>query len=54
MRDSRPRYGRNKCAVLNLDNINERGTHWVAYNKYGGSISYVDSFGTLEPKIELI
>lgn len=56
MRDNLPKSGPNKneCAVVNLDSINGRGTHWLAYSKHGGTVSYSDSFGDLPPPKELL
>lgn len=38
MRDNPLKCGSNsnESAVVNLDNINGRGTHWVEYSKYSG------------------
>lgn len=49
---SGPRY--NESAVVNLDDVDGPGTHWVAYDKRGGVITYFDSFGDLRPPSELI
>lgn len=43
-----------ECAVINLDDFNGPGTHWVAYYKNKNSIYYFDSFGNLPPPSELI
>lgn len=40
---------RNEAAVINLDNSENPGTHWVAYKKKGEVIHYYDSFGDLKP-----
>lgn len=55
MRDNLPKSGpnNNECAIVNLDSINGGGTHWVAYYKYGSTVSYFDSFGDLPPPTEL-
>lgn len=44
----------NECAVINLDDMNGPGTHWVAYYKKNGVAYYFDSFGNLRPPLELI
>lgn len=43
-----------ECGILNLDNKDGPGTHWVAYSKKGKNISYFDSFGNLQPPQELV
>lgn len=55
MRDTLPINGPNKneAAIVNLDSINNRGTHWVAYRKTGSNAIYYDSFGNLAPPREL-
>lgn len=42
-----------ECAVINLDSENSKGTHWVAYKKFGKKVNYFDSFGNLPPPLEL-
>lgn len=56
MRDRLPRSGplKNECGIVNLDSSTGSGTHWVAYYKKGNVIDYFDSFGNLQPPIELI
>lgn len=44
----------NECAILNLDDKNGTGTHWVAYKKVGKDVTYFDSFGNLKPPKELL
>ena len=43
-----------ESAIVNLDNSNGPGTHWVAYGKTKRNVVYFDSFGDLPPPIELI
>lgn len=45
---------KNECAVINLDDLNGPGTHWVAYLKKERDVYYFDSFGNLPPPVELI
>lgn len=45
---------KNECAIINLDDINGPGTHWVAYYKKHRYAYYFDSFGNLRPPLELI
>ena len=44
----------NECAIVNLDNEDGSGTHWVAYKKFGNKVIYFDSFGNLKPPEELV
>lgn len=55
MRDTLPKTGPlySESAIINLDSIHGSGTHWVAYKKRGGLVTYFDSFGDLPPPIEL-
>lgn len=32
---------KNECAILNLDDWDGAGTHWVAYKKYGNNIIFL-------------
>lgn len=43
-----------ECAVVNLDDFNGAGTHWVAYYKNKSDVFYFDSFGNLRPPQELL
>lgn len=56
MRNTLPKSGphKNECAIVNLDRVEGRGTHWVAYKKISNLVWYFDSFGNLKPPIELI
>lgn len=49
-----PKPNKNECAIVNLDDKNGPGTHWVAFKKIGTNIQYYDSFGQLRPPLELI
>ena len=44
----------NECVIINLDDKNCPGTHWVAYRKTGNNVTYFDSFGDLRPPRDLI
>lgn len=44
---------KNEMAIVNLDNSDGSGTHWVCYSKRGNIVKYFDSFGNLRPPIEL-
>lgn len=56
MRTSLPTGGvrRNESGIVNLDNAEGPGTHWVAYAKRGDRVIYFDSFGNLRPPRELV
>ena len=56
MRNSLPVKGpkRYESAIINLDDKEGPGTHWVAYKKSNNEIMYFDSFGNLQPPIDLI
>lgn len=53
MRDSLPKHPRRiESGILNLDT--SIGTHWVAYYKNNNYKEYFDSFGNLQPPLELV
>lgn len=56
MRNSLPENGSfiNEAGVVNLDDKDGMGTHWVAYRKNGSNVIYFDSFGNLRPPKELV
>lgn len=55
MRDKLPRKPREReCGVINLDSYRGIGTHWVAYYKNYDEIEYFDSFGNLQPPLEVL
>ena len=55
MRDSLPNKPfSQECGILNLDTSTGQGTHWVAFYKNKNVKEYFDSFGNLQPPIELI
>ena len=45
---------RNKNNIVNLDNADGLGTHWVAYSKRTDRSVYFDSFGNLQLPKELL
>ena len=54
MRDALPtKSHRNESGIVNLDNSENAGTHWVAYAKKGNNAVYFDGFGNLRPSREL-
>ena len=53
MRNQLPRKPRkNECGILNMDDSDGSGTHWVAWYKNGKFKFYFDSFG-VQPPLEL-
>lgn len=56
MRDTLPSSGpwKNENAIVNLDLNEGSGTHWVAYKKRANAVIYFDSFGDLQPPVEVI
>lgn len=55
MRDNLPKKPhRIECGIINLDVSSGPGTHWVAYNKINNNIDYYDSFGNLQPPVEVL
>lgn len=56
MRNAMPKKGprKNESAIVNLDDKEGPGTHWVAYEKKNREIIYFDSFGNLYPPQDLI
>ena len=55
MRDKLPKVPhRNESGIINLDNSEGFGTHWVAYQKCNSRVVYFDSFGNLQPPQEVI
>ena len=56
MRNALPSNGclYKESAIINLDDKDGPGTHWVAYRKNGNNVFYFDSFGDLRPPQDLI
>lgn len=56
MRNNLPISGvrENESGIVNLDDVDGPGTHWVAYIKRGNQAIYFDSFGNLRPPKELV
>lgn len=55
MRTALPSFAQeNESGVVNLDDHDGPGTHWVAYKKRGHQVDYFDSYGDLRPPRELI
>jgi len=45
---------RNERGIVNLNNAEGPGTHWMAYAKKGNRAIYFDSFDNLRPPKELV
>lgn len=55
MRNKLPKRCRKyECGVVNLDDAEGPGTHWVSYHKKDNECYYFDSFGDLQPFKEFI
>lgn len=56
MRNALPASGSHyrESAIVNLDDESGPGTHWVAYRKRGNDVVYFDSFGDLQPPLDLM
>ena len=53
LRDLLPKKtNKNECGILNLDDSDGSGTHWVAWYKKGKHKYYFDSYG-VQPPLEL-
>ena len=56
MRNALPSTGPHyrESAIINLDDASGLGTHWVAYRKRAEDVVYFDSFGDLQPPLDLM
>lgn len=55
MLDSLPKIpNKIECGIINLDVSTGPGTHWVAYFKNNAVKEYFDSFGNLQPPLEVM
>lgn len=55
MKDELPnKPNKNECGVLNLQNSNQTGSHWVCWIKNDNYKIYFDSYGDANPPIELV
>ena len=48
-RDGLPHAIRKECGIINLDDIQGPGTHWVCYRNLGNVVEYFDPFGLIMP-----
>lgn len=54
MREDLPKnIWKNETGIVNLDNIDGFGTHWVCYKKLKDHVYYFDSFGNIPPPKEM-
>lgn len=54
MKDNLPKVmWKNESGIINLDNSEGPGTHWVCYKRFGSKVYYFDSFGNLQPPKEV-
>lgn len=55
MRATLPKQPMNvECGIVILDTSKGSGTHWVTYYKNNNYVEYFDSFGNLQPLLEII
>ena len=55
MKDELPAVSwKNECGILNLNNSNQPGSHWVAWLKNDNKKVYFDSFGDSPPAKEIV
>lgn len=55
MRDAMPKKIKiYEKGIINLDNSTGGGSHWTAYKKFKNIITYFDSFGNLQPPLEVM
>ena len=48
-RDGLPHKIRKECGIINLDDIQGHGTHWVCYRNLDSVVEYFDPFGLTMP-----
>ena len=48
-RDGLPKKIRKECGIINLDDIQGPGTHWVCYRNLDSVVEYFDPFGLIMP-----
>ena len=55
MKDELPqKINKIKCGIINLENANQSGSHWVAYYKNNDKKYYFNSYGNAPPPNELV
>ena len=48
-RDRLPNKIKKECGIINLDDIQGPGTHWVCYRNLDSVVEYFDPFGLIMP-----
>ena len=48
-RDGLPKKITKECGIINLDDIQGPGTHWVCYRNLDSVVEYFDPFGLIMP-----
>jgi len=55
MLDSLPkRPWKSEACIVNLDKQTGPGTHWVCFRKNENDVNYFDSYGDLQPPLEVM
>ena len=47
--DGLPHKTRKECGIINLDDMEGAGTHWVCYRNLDSMVEYFDPFGLIMP-----
>ena len=53
-RDGLPNKIKKECGIINLDDTQGSGTHWVCYRNIDSVVGYFDPFGLIMPKEALV
>ena len=53
-RDGLPKKIRTECGIINLDDTQGSGTHWVCYRNLDSVVEYFDPFGLIKPNEALV
>ncbi|CAH3024031.1 unnamed protein product, partial [Porites evermanni] len=53
-RDGLPHKIRKECRIINLDDTQGSGTHWVCYRNVDSVVEYFDPFGLIMPNEALV
>ena len=53
-RDRLPNKIKKECEIINLDDIQGPGTHWVCYRNLDSVVEYFDPFGLIMPSLALV
>ena len=49
-----PKANKIECGIINLENSDKQGSHWVAYYKNNDKKYYFNSYGNAPPPKELV